>query len=202
MKLPLKLISGGVAVGEARVHYAPSGKAPVPVDAMVQEQDTALVMSPVLDVSDVEDEPAVRLYTALHDFELLSLGSIKTLRRQPLTLAAIVFDLDQTPMTSPGVVSHALDALLAVCGDAGSLRIAMPILGVRRGGLALHEFADVLGQRLGARPGFSADVWLLGRATDRHALPTEQASKDGELIPLQTTWLCEGLEAGIRAGTV
>jgi hypothetical protein len=113
------------------------------VDAIVVEDDTRHVLSadpawrPVRGSLRRALEQAVRSQPD-------PLGSVTAIAGEPLRLCAVVHDLEREPSCDPASVQAALHQLLALAGQRGLVRIALPLLGTVHGRLPLVEAVRLL----------------------------------------------------------
>ena len=125
---------GGAASGAVRVTLAPPDEAP-PVDAVVLEEDTWLILAAGPEVTGPADHP-VRLLTELHEAEPLAPGTVLVREGRPLTLLAVVHDLGAEPCCQTEWIEAALARILLVCRERHLRSLLLPLFGVRHGKLA------------------------------------------------------------------
>lgn len=157
----MNVVQGGWQCGATRLFGVRGRWMPGGAVAHLLEEDTALVMSPSLDASGAADDPAVRVYTALHDFQALTPGAVVVRREAPLVLALVVLNLEATPISRPEWVGLALVRAFAQLALAGCPAARLPALGVRSGALAAEDFVSVLAGAVNAMPD-SARPRMLG----------------------------------------
>lgn len=134
---PLRLIRcsrSPAMIGTVRVDVASPGDA-APVDALVLEEDTWLILSADPEVTIPHEHP-VRLMTRLLDAEPLPPGTVFVRQGAPLTLVAVVHDFGVEPCCRPEWVTAALAEILRICRDRKLHSLQIPLLGVRHGRLA------------------------------------------------------------------
>ena len=79
------------------IAISPSQFAPFTVQAIVEEQDTALILGNTDKINDPGNKPAWYLANTLETQPLLTPGQVIIRDTQPLRLQAIIHDLDAEP---------------------------------------------------------------------------------------------------------
>lgn len=131
----------------ADVVLAPGERAPFPVQAVIVEEDTGLVLSANTELR-ISDEHPIRLMMALWDFEPERPGSVVLKGRNPYRLFAIVHDFDQEPACRNEWVTEALGAALAECSRLRVHSVATQVLGSRHGPISREWFVTELERAL------------------------------------------------------
>ncbi len=159
----LRLIRGGRRGRGAgpRIVAAPRNRAPFPVDAVVEEEDTWLVLSAPAEVPARPEHP-LRLMTALWEAEPLEPGTVVVRPGTPLRMLAVVHDLERQPTWEEAWVAAALEEVLRLVDQRSLHAVAMPPLGARHGDLDLERFTQLLHQALERRPAAALErLWLM-----------------------------------------
>ena len=117
--------------------------APFNLEAIVIEEDTAMVLSADSSVS-IHDEHPIRLMTTLIDQKPEQPGSIVIRGKSPYRLYAIVHDFEQTPSFQSEWVTSAIDNALLKCSELEIANLAMQTLGSTYGRQSAPEFMDLL----------------------------------------------------------
>jgi hypothetical protein len=162
----LRLIHGGrskrPAKGAVHVVMAPRDQAPFPIEAMVVEEDTYLVLSSDPRVGEPHPEHPIRVMTSLLEVEPREPGTILVRERVPLELAAIVHDLDEEPSWREEWIVAALDRALAEAERRQLRAIGLEMLGAIHGRLERPRFLQILRQALQrADPRKLERIWLI-----------------------------------------
>jgi len=150
---PLSGAARRAIVGATAVTAAPPDAAPFPVQAVVEEQDTALILDlePVLRPPQ-QSYPA--LVSAMRQQRPRRPGDVIVRRGRPLQLLAVVHDLDEEPGCRAEWIEPALTGILQRCVRYRIRSMALPLLGSVHGRFNGMHF-----------------VRLLRTALARHALP-------------------------------
>ena len=147
----LKLIQGGrrseVSFGSARITAAPEDRPPFPVDAVVFEEDTYLVLSADWKKIESEDHPVVIL-TEAFGMEPEKPGTVVVYEGSPLRFLAVVHDLDQDPSLRAEWVRKALENIFQEAERRRLRSMALPLLGTKHGSLEKSRFLGILGDFL------------------------------------------------------
>ena len=162
----LRLIHGGRSKrkvqGAVHVVMAPREQPPFPIEAMVVEEDTYLVLSADPRVGEPHPEHPIRVMTALLEVEPREPGTLLVRDRVPLELAAIVHDLDEEPTWREEWIISALDCALAEAERRRFRAIGLEMLGAIHGRLARPRFLQILRQALQrADPRQLERIWLI-----------------------------------------
>ncbi len=134
-----------VAINHIDIHLSPETIQPFPVDAIVLEQDTSLVLEPDNELRDPGDDRPV-WYDA-NKAELLKshqVGDVLVKSCKPLQLLAIVHDLDHDPSWQSAWIKSALYKVFDIAEQQSLSAIRLPILGARHGRFKLDSFIDIL----------------------------------------------------------
>jgi len=141
----LELVRGGRPEGRerpARITVA-SGAGMPPPDALVLEEDTWLILSADMQVTEPAEHP-VRLLTRLHDAEPAVPGKVLIRGEDPLTLLAVVHDFDAEPCCRPEWIEVALRRLLDICRERRVATLGVPLFGVAHGRLLPEEVIPLM----------------------------------------------------------
>jgi hypothetical protein len=148
-------------VGGVRLVVAPANQPPFPVDAVVAEEDTYLVLSAATDLQIPAEHP-LRVLTAAHESEPEALGTVVVKSGQPLELLAVVHDLSKEPSCEEEWVIAALEETLRQTESLRLKSIALPLLGAVQGVLEPDHCAELLWAVLVAGdPETLERIWLV-----------------------------------------
>ncbi|HEY6838020.1 MAG TPA: hypothetical protein VI389_04680 [Geobacteraceae bacterium] len=142
---PLRLIRcsrSPAIIGTVRVGIA-SPDDVAPVDAVVLEEDTWLILSADPEVT-ISHEHPVRLMTRLLEAQPLPTGTVFVRQGVPLTLVAVVHDFGAEPCCRPEWVAAALTEILRICRERKLHSLQLPLLGVRHGRLTTATVLPLL----------------------------------------------------------
>lgn len=142
-----KLIQGGrrseVALGSIRIFAAPEDHPPFPVEAVVLEEDTYLVLSAGWDRIESDDHPVVIL-TEAFEAKPEEPGSVVVTEDSPLRFLAVVYDFDQEPFWREEWVERAIEGIFREAERRRLQTIALPFLGTKHGSLGKERFLLLL----------------------------------------------------------
>lgn len=133
---PIRLLVGGLEVSV-------SAELPAPIDALIVEEDTFLVLSAPPEIRPVTEHP-LRVFTALSEAAPLELGAIRVRGGAPLLIQAVVDDLALDPPGSLDAVRLALLAAWAEVDRRGLRRVGLELLGAMHGGLEPVSVVDLV----------------------------------------------------------
>jgi len=140
---------------------APRERPPFPVDGVVLEDDTWLVLGADPEFREPTEHP-IRIWTALHEAQPLEPGTVSVVESHPLRLHAIVHDLSRDPTWREEWIGAALAELFRAAGRRGLRSLALPILGGVHGHLPAERFLVLLEAALeSAAPGRLERLWLI-----------------------------------------
>ncbi len=165
MKSRLSLIQGGrksnISFGTVRITAAPEDYPPFPVEAVVFEEDTFLVLS--ADVAKIEsnDHPVVIL-TEAFGMEPEKPGTVVIGDGSPLRFLAVVHDLDQEPTWKEEWIRQALENIFQEAERRRLRSIGLPFLGTKHGSLEERRFVSLLADSLkGNSFPHPLKIWLI-----------------------------------------
>ena len=162
----LRLIKGGLdAAGPrgtlaARIVVAAEDEPPFPPDAVVVEQDRDLVLAPPRSELEEPDEPVGRLMMRVMNQQRRSPGGVVVAGGFPLTLFAVVHDIDADPTWREDWITRALNELFRIAARHQLARVAMPLLGTVHGRLRPERGLNLLLDALGAAGEYPERIWL------------------------------------------
>jgi hypothetical protein len=140
---------------------APEDVPPFPVDAVVAEEDTFMVMSAGCQLGNLNDHP-VRIMTQAFAARPMVPGTVVIRPTCPLRFLAIVHDLDQIPTSREEWVVSALRTIFDEADKRRVRAIGVPILGSHHGSLNKPRFFSLLRPILGRTPFRHLQrVWLM-----------------------------------------
>lgn len=158
-----------VRINDIDIVVAPKTLAPFDIDAVVEEQDTALIISEPGIITGPDDKPAWLLANKLESQSLLKPGSVIKRGANPLRLLAIVHDLDREPSWLSEWIAQALDNIIHLSYEQGFSSIQLSVLGAQHGRFDLEEFLQLLVIALNKAQGKLKKIWLV--------VPQEDCSK-------------------------
>lgn len=130
---------GDIEIAIATMHFPPFD-----INAVVEEQDTSLVLGETDEIRDPGEKPAWYLANLAEAQSLLSPGHVIIRDTHPLRLQAIVHDLDQEPICRETWIILALQQIMDITEKRKIQALQMPLLGTRYGGIEIRQFLDLL----------------------------------------------------------
>ena len=140
---------------------APKDHAPFSFQAIVEEQDTQLLLSEQTILTD-PGKPAWYLANTLEQQATHSLGEVLIRGQTPKRLLAIIHDIEQSPTSTPDTVKRAYENILTIIVENNIASLALPLLGTVHGKLTLAESLRLLGSALELNPPSCLQrIWLI-----------------------------------------
>jgi len=126
-----------------RIVAAPKDNQPFPVDAVVFEEDTFLVMSTETAIREPK-ESLMRVMTKLIETRPKKPGSILVQGKRPLRMLAVVHDLNREPTWKEEWVESALRGIFHEVERRRLNALALPFIGTLHGKLKKEDFVNIL----------------------------------------------------------
>jgi len=150
-----------ISMGSVRVFVAPKEWPPFLVDGLVEEEDTYLVLSADPEVQETREQPE-ELMAQLLKTKAAVPGSVIVKEGQPLSLLAIVHELNQEPSWKEEWVTNALARIFREAENRKLRSIALPMLGTLHGSMKKQRFLELLREALQQSGGqHLARLWLV-----------------------------------------
>jgi hypothetical protein len=124
--------------GDISIVAAPRTSPPFPCQAIVEEQDTHLILGEQTLLRD-PGKPPWYLANTLDTVKPHALGDVVVKGHSPHRLLAVVHDVEQTPTLSPDSISLAYQALLQVQQTLQLTSLALPLLGTVHGKMSERD---------------------------------------------------------------
>lgn len=150
-----------VRINDIDIVVAPKAVPPFNIDAVVEEQDTALILSQPEIITDSGNKPAWFLANKLESQPLLKPGSVIKRDGKTIRLLAIVHDLDMEPSWSSEWVAQSLDNIIKLSNTQGISSIQLPVLGAKHGRFNVQEFIQLLVIAIKKNEGQLKKIWLI-----------------------------------------
>ena len=152
-----------ITIASIDIHIAPEDRPPFPVIALVEEQDTSLVLKPDDEIRDPGDNKPL-WYDANKTklSEAHQPGDVLSKSFNPIRFLAIVHDLDQTPSWKSEWIEMALSNVFELSGNRSLSAIGIPVLGAQFGRFKLEEFISIFVAALKKQNfEYSLKIWLV-----------------------------------------
>ena len=158
----MKLIHGSLSkytlINGIQIAVAPRDSPPFPVDVMVFEEDTNLILT-VDPVIEHEDEHIIRTMTDIMTVKKHKPGSVVVNGNSWYT---IVIDLDSDPVCKAEWCERAIEQVLRLALKNKVTGIALPIIGTVHGALSLEEQLKCLLEKVETlSPQVLKQIWLI-----------------------------------------
>lgn len=150
-----------VRINDIDIVVAPKAVPPFDIEAVVEEQDTALILSQPGDITEPDNKPAWFLANKLESQPLLKPGSVIKRDGKIIRLLAIVHDLDMETSWSSEWIAQALDNIIKLSHIQGISSIQLPVLGAQHGRFNIQEFLQLLVIAIKKAQGKLKKVWLV-----------------------------------------
>ncbi|MDX2507772.1 MAG: hypothetical protein QNL62_25305 [Gammaproteobacteria bacterium] len=138
-----------VTIKQVDIYITPEKLPPFPINAIVIEQDTSLILEPDDKIRDSGDDKP--LWYDANTAQLSTShqpGDVIIKPGKPIRLFAIVHDLDQTPSWQTEWIETALKHIFTIINEKRFPAIRLPVLGTQFGRIKLDEFVSILIQVL------------------------------------------------------
>ena len=135
--------------------------APGDVAAVVEEQDTALVLGKPTKITVNEEQPSWVLANKLESQDELDPGSVIIRDNKIIKLLAVVHDLAKEPSWKAEWIEQALNNVFNISNSYGIRTIKLPILGAQHGRYPMEDFISLLAQRIDHHPASFEKIWLV-----------------------------------------
>ncbi len=160
-----QLIQGGhqfeMSSGPYAIIAAPTTKPPFPIDAVVEEEDTFLVLSAEARVRKPEGS-FLKIMTNVIETRPETPGTVLLRGKNPIRLLAIIHDLNQDPNWKEAWIKSALNRIFHVSDRRKLQSIALPFLGTHHGTLDKKRFVVILRHTLKKiSPSYLQRIWLV-----------------------------------------
>ena len=159
-----------ITINTIDIYIAPEDHAPFPVIALVEEQDTSLVLEPDNELRDPGDDKP--LWYDSNKAELLAThqpGDVLIKSFNPMRFLAIVHDLDQTPSWKAEWIKIALSKVFAITESKSLSAIGIPVLGSQFGHFKLEQFISIFVDALKKQNfEYTLRIWLVVKPEDCH----------------------------------
>lgn len=162
----LRLLKGGLELAEARrqlidrVEFADDGRPPFMPEAIVIEQDRDLVLAPPKPEFEEPGESVNRLMLRVMNQPRRDPGGVIIAGGVPLTLFAVVHDMECDPSWREPWIATALGDLFAIATRHRLAKMAMPLLGTVHGRLDPARAVALLLSALESAGEFPQRLWL------------------------------------------
>ncbi len=135
---------------------------PFSANAVVEEQDTSLVLGESNEITDPGNKPVWYFANKLQSLAALTPGEIIVRKSRPVRIQAIVHDLDQEPTCQEVWVEQAIEKIISVTNTHTIYSLQMPVLGTRYGDLETTQvILFVLKTLTLQRPTALRKLWLV-----------------------------------------
>jgi len=142
------------------IAVASANFAPFSVDAVVEEQDTSLVLGESNEIKDPGNKPVWYFANKLQSFAALSPGEIIVRKSRPLRIQAIVHDLDQEPTCRELWIEQTINKIFTITDTHNIHAMQMPMLGTRYSDVETTWFLQLLLNTIALQKPNLNKLWL------------------------------------------
>jgi len=148
-------------MGNVTISVCAADKLPLTVDAIVEEQDTNLILGTYPGIRDTKESyPA--LVRKMERQKPLLPGQVIVKNTIPLRFTAVLYDIEQTPVCTEELIADVLNELLHKFNEYRLKSVAMPLLGSTHGKVKVSGFIKLLQDTLNTRnPVYPAEIMLI-----------------------------------------
>ncbi|MCK5666886.1 MAG: hypothetical protein KAI17_25540 [Thiotrichaceae bacterium] len=167
MKKDLKLVWDShqfkVHINQINIYIAPEDCSPFPVKAIVEEQDTSLVLEPADEIHEYNDTRPLWYLSNTRELQKgYQAGEVIVKSFNPMRFLAIVHDLDCDPTWSTDWIKAAIENVFGLCCDKELVSLALPVLGSQFGKIDNETFLKLLVKQLQHKQSdFPEQIWLI-----------------------------------------
>ena len=131
-------------VNQVELAIAPAKFPPFTVGAIIEEQDTALILDESDEIRDPGNKPLWFYANKLDQQSLLDPGQVITRDTQPLRLQAIIHDLESEPICNELWIFQAIQQAFEIAENRQISALLCPLLGCKFGKIAPRQFFSLL----------------------------------------------------------
>ena len=151
-----------VIINGVEVALAPEDHPPFGVEAQVEEQDIALILSENTSIQHTEDKPLWYYAHKLENQITKKPGTIVVKPGSPLRLLALIHDFDQDPSWREEWILMALNNIVDLVESKEAPSIKLPLLGTQFGHFDPERFLNLLvSTLLQQKKGSLKKIWLV-----------------------------------------
>ena len=136
--------------GPVEISICMAGRQPPKVDAIVEEQDTNLLLDTKQVIRDTRESYRL-LVNKMARQKPLGPGQVIFKNTQPARLIAILYDLEHSPVCSDKYITTAFNNILDILNKYKLISVAMPLLGSTYGKIPEQVFIKLLQESLTIR---------------------------------------------------
>ncbi len=130
-------------IGEIKIAVAPIEYVPPSIDAIVEEQDTQLLMAVDTEIK-YPDDDFDTLINQMATGKTREPGQIIIKQEKPIRFQAIIYNINQEPSWKVEWIAFALKQLIEEINNYQIKTLAMPLLGTHHGKMAEEESIELL----------------------------------------------------------
>lgn len=135
---------------------------PFSANAVVEEQDTSLVLGESNEITDPGNKPVWYFANKLQTLAALTPGEVIVRKSRPVRIQAIVHDLDQEPTCNEHWVTQAIEKIIAITDSHSIHSLQMPLLGTRYSDLETGQVMQLLLEAIAQQqPSSLHKLWLM-----------------------------------------
>lgn len=148
-------------IGSIEITVAPPQCPPFAVDAVVEEQDTSLVLGTEPAIRETRESYSLLVRKMIRQ-KPLAMSEIIVKKGYPLRFTAIVYDIEKKPACREEWVKAALKNILDQCKKHKVKTLSMPLPGTTHGKIGKEQSLNLLKSiLLACNPVYPQKIWLV-----------------------------------------
>jgi hypothetical protein len=148
-------------IGSIEITVTPTENPPFSVDAVVEEQDTSLVLGTRPVIRGTRESYGLLVKKMIRQ-QPLAMSEIIVKKGYPLRFTAIVYDIEKKPVCREEWVKTALKNILNQCEKHKVKNLSMPLLGTSHGKIGKEQSLNLLKSiLLTCNPVYPEKIWLV-----------------------------------------
>ena len=165
-------------INDVEIAVAPSQFPPFPINAVIEEQDTALILGESNEIGNPGDKPAWYLANTLESQPLLTPGQVIIRDTLPLRLQAIIHDLEQDPSCTELWIFQVIQQVFDIAEMRGIHALQMPLLGTKFSQVQTGQLINILLKIITRqRPAAIEKLWLVSAEEKCESIYNELSEK-------------------------
>ncbi|HEY5604569.1 MAG TPA: hypothetical protein VIM41_15815 [Gammaproteobacteria bacterium] len=149
-------------INNVEIAVAPIQFPPFSTEAVVEEQDTSLVLGETNVLREPDDKPVWYFSNKLQTLVQLTPGEVIVRKSRPMRIQAIVHDLDEELTCNIDWVQQAVKKIIHATNSYHIHSLRTPLLGTRYSNLQPAQFIQILLNALSRqKPVFLNKIWLV-----------------------------------------
>lgn len=138
-----------VQLNNTDIYIAPENCPPFLIQALVEEQDTSLILHPSDTIPEYKDSrPSWYLANTQELQNVYNTGEVIVKSTNPIRLLSVVYDLDCECICHLRWIKIALNNIFKICQNRSITSLGLPVLGALHGNIDAQTFVDLLAEKI------------------------------------------------------